>query len=68
MIKITNKSVFNSGCGLIVNTINCHGVMGAGIALEFSLRYPQMFNQYKHISLITAISYHSACKISALLP
>lgn len=48
MVKITNKSVFNSGCDLIVNTINCHGVMGAGIALEFSLRYPQMFNQYKY--------------------
>lgn len=47
MIKIIEKSVFNSGCDLLVNTINCHGIMAAGIALEFSLRYPLMFEKYK---------------------
>ena len=47
MIKFLNKTVFNSGCDGIVNTVNCLGVMGAGIALEFALRYPKMAIQYE---------------------
>lgn len=47
MIEYINKTVFNSGCEGLVNTINCDGVMGAGIALEFSLRYPEMLKQYE---------------------
>lgn len=46
MIEIVRKTVFNSECEGLVNTVNCEGVMGAGIALEFSLRYPEMLNQY----------------------
>lgn len=30
----------------IVNTVNCIGVMGAGLALEFRLRYPRMHEDY----------------------
>ena len=30
----------------IVNTVNCVGVMGAGIALECRLRYPEMYLKY----------------------
>ncbi|OZM57094.1 hypothetical protein CIB95_08965 [Lottiidibacillus patelloidae] len=32
---------------MIVNTVNCKGFMGAGLALEFKLRYPEMFEDYK---------------------
>lgn len=32
---------------MIVNTVNCKGFMGAGLALEFKLRYPDMFEDYK---------------------
>lgn len=46
MIKYFEGTVFNTGCDAIVNTINCVGVMGAGIALEFSLRYPDMYKDY----------------------
>jgi hypothetical protein len=31
------------GNGCVVNTVNCVGVMSKGIALEFKLRYPEMF-------------------------
>ena len=48
MIEIIPNSVFESKCEMIVNTVNCNGVMGAGIALEFSLRYPEMFKTYKN--------------------
>lgn len=45
-LKILKGNIFTSQCQTLVNTINCVGVMGAGIALEFRLRYPKMYNQY----------------------
>lgn len=33
----------------IVNTVNCVGAMGKGIALDFKLRYPEMFKEYQKI-------------------
>lgn len=47
MIIYNRGSVFNSNTQAIVNTVNCVGVMGAGIALEFSLRFPEMYVDYK---------------------
>lgn len=44
IVKIGN--IFDSKCSTIVNTINCVGVMGKGIALEFKKRYPEMFMDY----------------------
>lgn len=38
--------LFESKCSTIVNTVNCVGVMGKGIALEFKKRYPEMFMEY----------------------
>jgi len=44
-------NIFTTKCKTIVNTINCVGVMGAGIAYEFRLRYPEMYHKYKeHVS------------------
>lgn len=46
-IKEKEGFIFNSACQTLVNTVNCDGVMGKGIALEFKLRFPEeMFNQY----------------------
>lgn len=47
MIRFSNGTVFNANTDAIVNTVNCDGVMGAGIALEFGLRYPDMYDSYK---------------------
>ena len=46
MLKVVKGNIFASECQTLVNTVNCVGVMGAGIALEFKFRYPQMFEQY----------------------
>lgn len=46
MINFTETTVFNTPAQTVVNTVNCVGVMGAGIALEFRLRYPEMFQDY----------------------
>tara|TARA_B100001559_G_C16389148_1_gene570322 strand:+ start:170 stop:871 length:702 start_codon:yes stop_codon:yes gene_type:complete len=47
-MAITRKTgnIFNTNNQTIVNTINCVGVMGAGIALECRLRYPSMYEKY----------------------
>lgn len=46
-IKFIQGNIFNSKLKTIVNTVNCVGVMGKGIALVFKLRYPNMFEQYQ---------------------
>lgn len=46
MYDITEKSVFNVQADVLVNAVNTVGVMGAGIALEFKLRYPEMYKDY----------------------
>lgn len=46
MIKYYDGTVFNVGTDAIVNTVNCVGFMGAGLALEFKLRYPKMYSDY----------------------
>lgn len=48
-IEIIKGNIFNSSCQTIVNTINCVGIMGAGIALEFRFRYPQMYDRYQEL-------------------
>ena len=32
-VSIRKGNIFSSGCQTIVNTVNCVGIMGAGIAL-----------------------------------
>ena len=46
-ITIINGNIFNTKTQTIVNTVNCVGVMGKGIALVFKLRYPSMFDIYQ---------------------
>ena len=47
MLKYLEGTVFNIDAHALVNTVNCIGIMGAGIALEFKLRYPLMFEDYE---------------------
>ena len=47
MIEVIPASVFNSPAEVITNTVNCEGVMGAGLALEVSLRHPELDLDYQ---------------------
>lgn len=47
MIIEKTGNIFTTKCQTIVNTVNCVGVMGAGIAYEFRLRENDMFEKYK---------------------
>ncbi len=48
-MEILRGNIFTSKCQTIVNTVNCVGVMGAGIAYECRLRYPQMYEKYAEL-------------------
>jgi O-acetyl-ADP-ribose deacetylase (regulator of RNase III) len=46
-IKYQRGSIFDSTAQVIVNTVNCEGYMGKGLALSFKKRYPDMFRVYQ---------------------
>lgn len=46
MIKFLSGDLFSSKKDVLVNAVNCVGVMGAGIAKIFKERYPEMFEDY----------------------
>ena len=48
-MKIITGNIFTTKCQTIVNTVNCFGIMGAGLALECKYRYPDMFSRYEEI-------------------
>ncbi|MCP3960764.1 MAG: macro domain-containing protein [bacterium] len=47
MIKLRSGNLFDSNAQTLVNAVNCVGVMGKGIALEFKRRFPGMFEDYR---------------------
>lgn len=47
MIKIVHNNLFDSEAEAIINTVNCVGVMGKGLALEFKKRYLGNYAAYK---------------------
>ncbi|MGM3388702.1 macro domain-containing protein [Stutzerimonas stutzeri] len=46
MITFVSGDFFEFEADIRVNTVNCVGVMGAGVALAFKKRYPSMFAAY----------------------
>ena len=46
MIEFVSGDFFEFDADIRVNTVNCVGVMGAGVALAFKQRYPEMFDEY----------------------
>ncbi len=65
MIRVLIGDMFDSEAQTLVNTVNCVGIMGKGIALEFKKRYPDMFEDYAkrcksgQVSLGTPYLYRS---------
>lgn len=47
MVTFVKGDIFKSSAQVLTNTVNCVGVMGKGVALEFKNRYPKMFGDYK---------------------
>lgn len=57
MINYKTGDLFNDNAEAIVNTVNCVGVMGRGIALQFKKRYPENFKEYE-----------AKCKLGEIMP
>jgi O-acetyl-ADP-ribose deacetylase (regulator of RNase III) len=46
MIEYRSGDILKSGAEALVNTVNCVGVMGRGIALQFKNAFPDNFAAY----------------------
>ena len=55
MIEFVTGNIFDSGADCLINTVNCEGFMGKGIAYQFKMRFPQ-----------NNIDYVKACKSGKL--
>ena len=49
MIVVTHADILTADVEAIVNPVNCVGVMGKGVALQFKRAYPANFAKYKSV-------------------
>ncbi len=49
MIQLKHGNILTADTNAIVNTVNCVGVMGKGIALQFRMKYPENYHFYKKV-------------------
>lgn len=47
MINYTTGDILRADAEAIVNTVNCVGIMGRGIALQFKNAFPDNFKAYE---------------------
>jgi O-acetyl-ADP-ribose deacetylase (regulator of RNase III) len=49
MIELTTGDILQADAEALVNTVNCVGVMGRGIALQFRKAFPENYKAYKAV-------------------
>jgi O-acetyl-ADP-ribose deacetylase (regulator of RNase III) len=49
MIEYETGDILKANVQALVNTVNCEGVMGKGIALQFKLKFPENFRAYETV-------------------
>ena len=47
MIRFTKGDLLRADVDALVNTVNCVGIMGRGVALQFKKAFPSNFEEYK---------------------
>ena len=47
MLRFTQGDIFRQRVEALVNPVNCHGIMGRGLALQFRTAYPECFPPYR---------------------
>src|SRR6202012_3073223 len=47
MIKFTTGDILDADVEALVNTVNCVGIMGRGIALQFKKAFPENYELYR---------------------
>lgn len=56
-IEVVTGDIFQDGADVLVNPVNCVGVMGAGIAKEFKRRWPNMYREYADVCYTEWLRY-----------
>lgn len=54
-VEIKCGDMFEEHASVLVNTVNCVGVMGAGVALAFKKKYPDMYKEYRNLCNLGSI-------------
>jgi O-acetyl-ADP-ribose deacetylase (regulator of RNase III) len=65
MIEFRTGSIFDSGAQALVNPVNCHGVMGKGLAKEFDSKFPVTTSICKNIASRESLLMGKTYTISA---
>lgn len=47
MVEYVKGNILDSKCSVLVNPVNCVGVMGKGLALQFKEKFPRNFRYYQ---------------------
>ena len=47
MMEFTTGDILDAKTEALVNTVNCVGIMGRGIALQFKNHFPENFKAYR---------------------
>lgn len=55
MIETRTGNLLDAAADALVNTVNCEGVMGRGLALQFKQAFPAMFKAYKRAAAAGAV-------------
>jgi O-acetyl-ADP-ribose deacetylase (regulator of RNase III) len=56
MTEFTNGDILKADAEALVNTVNCVGIMGRGIALQFRKAFPENFKAYKALCARKALA------------
>ena len=56
MLVFERGNLFSFAKCALVNPVNCEGIMGAGLALKFKERWPDLFHAYRRMCLKGALS------------
>ena len=57
MIEITRGNILKADAEALVNTVNCVGYMGKGIALQFRKAFPENFRLYQRACQVKESSW-----------
>lgn len=49
MLKFVTGDFFDYKADIRINTVNCVGVMGTGVALAFKNKFPKMYKEYRSL-------------------
>jgi O-acetyl-ADP-ribose deacetylase (regulator of RNase III) len=68
MICFTGEDIFKLQVKALVNPVNCVGIMGAGLALEFKKQFPDLFEAYRLKCLEKKIKLGSIWPFTVIRP